>query len=391
MALGREAISLRLIAVGALVVLIFWPDALIGPSFQMSFLAVTIIVALGEAGWFRSLTAARDEIWLRKAIRSLLGLFIVGVAIEAALMPIAIFHFHEAGMLGAFANLIAIPLTTFIVMPLEALALFLDLCGLGAPVWWVVGETLSLLLGLAHMVGEHPWAVWALPFHSSAAFLLVAGGGLWLILWTTRVRFAGIPAIVTGLTMMLLSPMPDLLITGDGRHMAVRDAEGRLMQLRERAGNYVRDMMSAAAGLGRNSVEGGDEGAAEDSSRLARARNVRCNQDVCIIRMARPERDWTIVATRSQVRLPWRAFIDLCASADIVVSDRRLPSACAPRWLKLDRAHLRETGGAAIYLNTHEWIGVRNPADRHPWIRDKSLYEKQSQGAIRRRHFAPEN
>jgi len=50
-ALGREAISLRLVASGALIVLIFRPEALAGPSFQMSFAAVTAIVALHSSSW----------------------------------------------------------------------------------------------------------------------------------------------------------------------------------------------------------------------------------------------------------------------------------------------------------------------------------------------------
>ncbi|MET0250159.1 MAG: ComEC/Rec2 family competence protein, partial [Sphingobium sp.] len=37
LALGRDAVTLRLVATGAIVVLAFWPEALMGPSFQMSF------------------------------------------------------------------------------------------------------------------------------------------------------------------------------------------------------------------------------------------------------------------------------------------------------------------------------------------------------------------
>ncbi len=59
--LGREAISLRLIATGALAVMIFWPEAVIGPSFQMSFAAVTAIVALYEWPRARALFARREE------------------------------------------------------------------------------------------------------------------------------------------------------------------------------------------------------------------------------------------------------------------------------------------------------------------------------------------
>lgn len=45
-ALGRDSISLRLVAVGALVVLLSRPEALAVPSFQFSFAAVTAIIAL---------------------------------------------------------------------------------------------------------------------------------------------------------------------------------------------------------------------------------------------------------------------------------------------------------------------------------------------------------
>ena len=60
------------------------------------------------------------------------------------------FHFHRAGLYGALANVVAIPLTTFVIMPLEALALLFDLVGLGAPFWWLAGQALAFLLWLAH-------------------------------------------------------------------------------------------------------------------------------------------------------------------------------------------------------------------------------------------------
>ena len=71
-------------------------------------------------------------------------LFATGLLIEFALMPIVLFHFHRAGLYGALANVIAIPLVTFLSMPLIALALLLDLVGLGAPVWWLAGLSLGL-------------------------------------------------------------------------------------------------------------------------------------------------------------------------------------------------------------------------------------------------------
>src|SRR3546814_19744986 len=73
MAMGRDAITLRLVAAGALVVLVLWPEALVGPSFQMSFAAVVALVSLGEHPAFRTFVAARDEGMWRRLGRNLAG------------------------------------------------------------------------------------------------------------------------------------------------------------------------------------------------------------------------------------------------------------------------------------------------------------------------------
>ena len=139
-ALGRDSISLRLVAVGALIVLLFRPEALAGPSFQFSFAAVTAIIALHSSSLGRRLLMRRDEGPIARTFRILLGMVLTGLAVEIALIPFALYHFHKAGLFGVAANLVAIPLTTFVIMPLEAGALFLDIAGIGAPLWWAAGH-----------------------------------------------------------------------------------------------------------------------------------------------------------------------------------------------------------------------------------------------------------
>jgi competence protein ComEC len=146
LALGREPLSLRMVAVGAIVVLLLWPEALVGPSFQMSFAAVIAIVALHGARPVRDFLAPREEGWPAWLARRTAMLLLTGIVIEIALMPIVLFHFHRAGTYGAMANVVAIPLVTFVSMPLIALALLLDVVGAGAPVWWLAGKSLEVLL-----------------------------------------------------------------------------------------------------------------------------------------------------------------------------------------------------------------------------------------------------
>jgi competence protein ComEC len=356
LSLGREAITLRLVAVGAFVVLLLWPEALAGPSFQLSFAAVTAIIALHEHPRVKRWFMKRDEARARKLLRELGSLLLTGMVVELALIPIGMFHFHRQGVYGAVANIVAIPLTTFVIMPLEALSLLLDTVGLGGPVWWLTGQALNLLLWIAHVAATAPGAVASLPAMPGGAFGLMVAGGLWLALWRSRVRLAGVVPLAIGAVWALTTPAPDLLVTGDGRHLAIRMQGGGMALLRDRAGDYTRDMLSENSG--------DDDGL----DALDEQPGARCSLDLCLIDVKAGARRWRVAATRSSYVVPWEQMAALCRSSDIVVSDRRLPRGCAPRWMKLDRETLARTGGVAVSFSNGRVVTVSGPAGRHPWV-----------------------
>ncbi len=357
LALGREAVTLRLVAVGALVVLLAWPEAIVSPSFQLSFAAVTAIVALHEHPRVRAGLLPRDEDRVRKLARHLASLLLTGVVVEVALMPIAAYHFHKAGLYGALANIVAIPLTTFIVMPAEAIALLLDTIALGWPAWVVTGIATDALLWIARTVVALPGAVTALPQMPSAAFALMIAGGLWVALWRTRWRRLGIVPLAVGAGWALLTPAPDLIVSGDGRHLAWRDAAGGLAILRDRTGDYMRDTLAQGGGL---------DG---EPALLSDTPGARCNRDLCWMERAVGDRRWRIMATRSGYLIATDRLIPRCAAADVVISDRRLPRRCRARWLTLDRPALARTGGIALTFATARVTTVNMAGDAHPWRR----------------------
>ena len=371
-AAGREAFTMRLLAVGALVILLLWPQSLAGASFQLSFAAIAAIVALHEHPRVKALLSRRDEGFPAKAGRMLIGLVLTGLAVEVALAPIALYHFHKAGFYGALANIVAIPLTTFIIMPLEALALLFDLAGLGGPFWWLADHSLSLLLRLAHLTASAPGAVALLPSMPRGAFALIILGGLWLILWRTRWRTFGLAPIILGAGWALSTPAPDLIVTGDGRHLAVRTDRGGFALLRDRAGDYVRDTLSEASGYE------GELVALEDLPAAA------CSDDLCAVDIVRDDRKWRLLASRSSRFVDFGPLAKACAEADIVVSDRRLPSTCNPRWLKADRPFLARSGGLSIVLGSDpEVTSVRDRVGDHPWVDTGHGKRLQQRGSIR--------
>jgi competence protein ComEC len=379
-ALGRDALSLRLVAVGALVVLVVKPESLAGASFQLSFAAVTAIITLHNFEPMRRWLGPREDGIGGKLLRGVASLIATGLVVELALIPLALYHFHKAGLYGVGANLVAIPWTTFVIMPLEAGALLLDTVGLGVPLWAATGWAIDQLLGLAHWVSGLEGAVASLPTMSPWSFAAMILGGMWICLWTTRPRWLGLIPLAVGATSALLTPAPDLLITGDGRHLAITSPGGAPVILRDGTGDFMRSLMSEASGY---------DG---EPALLAEQDNANCVRDSCVTTIDRGTRRWLLLATRSRDRIAWRELVAACRDVDIVVSERWLPKACEPRWLKLDRRSLGESGGVAIFLGKVPRVeSVTSRIVNHPWRAMPPVFKpRTSQPRLNRdRQFRP--
>lgn len=343
----------------------------------MSFAAVAAIIALHGTAPLRRFMAAREEPWWARGLRNLAAVVLTGLVIELALMPIGLFHFHQSGVYGALANVVAIPLTTFLSMPLIALALLFDLAGAGAPFWWLAGKSLEALLALAHWTAGMPGAVSRLPAMGQGAFALFVAGGVWLALWTGRVRLAGlVPAGMGALWLTALQP-PDILISGDGRNVGITgELPEELLMLRDSRSDFARDNLTELAGM------------AGKVRLLSQWPGARCNADFCAIRLQRDGRNWTLLMTRGRDMVPERELAAACDRVDIVISDRYLPRSCAPRWFKADRRMLDQSGGLTVDLSGRTVRSVAEGQGQHGWWQPKPAFVSGAKPDQQRPHPA---
>nr|WP_240956898.1 ComEC/Rec2 family competence protein [Pseudopontixanthobacter vadosimaris] len=356
--LGRQALSMRMVAVAAIAILLLWPESVVGPSFQMSFAAVIAIVALHNSKPVREFTRQGRKRLSTRIGRNLLLLFVTGLVIELALMPIVLHHFHRAGVYGAMANLIAIPLVTIIAMPAIALALFLDLAGLGAPAWWLVETSLNALLAIARLTASQAGSVTFVPVTGSGTAILFIAGLLWLALWQGRMRLWGlVPAALAGF-WLLSAASPDLLVSGDGRQVAIVDTGTRIYSLRGSAGSYAGENLQQIAGTSADLLPLQDRDA------------TICNADFCSTVIAHGKDSYGLLVARNANPVAADILRQSCATADIVISERVLGPSCNPRWLKLDRYMLDATGGLAIYLQDKKIVSVAQGQGDHGWWRE---------------------
>jgi len=356
--LDRVAITMRLVAVTAIVLLLLTPESLLSVSFQMSFAAVVALVAVYER--------ARTGGWLAAGHGSLprrLGIYVLAVAVTslvagAATGFFAAFHFNNFATWGLLTNMAAVPIMGLWIMP-WVLAIFVAL-----PFGWealplkmvVWGNELTLVI--ARWVATLPGADLRIPALPDVTMGLVVGGGLWMLLWTRAWRWWGIVPMLAGVAFAFAARPPDILIDERGKAAAVRGASGDLVMLGGSPKSFARETW-----LRRDAQK--ETEAADAGGRPS------CDILGCIYRPARRP-DLRIALVRLPDALP-----EDCARADIVISAAPAFGRCSGPLLVIDRFDLWRGGAHAVWLGKDS-VTMRSVVQgqgERPW----SLYARRTE------------
>ena len=248
--IDRNPISMRLVGVAAFAILLLSPSIVLGPSFQLSFAAVIALIAAFE--WIEARRVLLDSRPGRARSRPLVYLGAVTYSTLIATIstaPFALFHFQQVALYGVVANLVAIPLMAFWVMPCLAIGCIAALAGFGEIGFVPAGWGIAVLRTLAHEIADWPGAVFRAPLADSWTMGLIAAGGLWLCLWRSHVRWAGLGPVLAGMiAMMLFSRPPDAFVSGYGDPFAFVD-EGRLAVPSLRRDQFTTENWARLSGL----------------------------------------------------------------------------------------------------------------------------------------------
>jgi competence protein ComEC len=223
--MGRRALSMRGLGFAATVLMLTEPEAVAGVSFQMSFAAVMVLVAGYEA--LRSLQLGAFAMqpgllgWLR---RDLLLVAVTSLLAAAATAPFVAYHFGQVQIYSVLANMLAVPLATFWVLPLGLAALLLMPLGLGFLALIPMGWGCALMIAIARMAAALPAATLSVPPEPLYGLCIASLGLIWLCLWRGRLRALGlVPLVVAVFILPLFARVPDVLVSPDLRMIAVRE------------------------------------------------------------------------------------------------------------------------------------------------------------------------
>jgi len=347
--IDRPALTFRTIAIAAFVVLLFTPQAIVHPSFQMSFAAALALIAAYQFGlpWRADADtphAVRIALW---GGREIFALVMASLVAGLATTPYSAYHFHRLAPYGVLANLLAMPVISAWVMPMGILGVLTMPLGLDAVFWRLMGDGIDWMIIVVLWVAHLPGAVGHIHAFGTGPLLLATAGLLLLCLLRSPLRWSGaVLAVAAGMWVLAL-PRPDVIVASDGQAAAIRDSDGKLAVLHNSRDNFAIKEWLMADGDGRDPKDAGLAG------------EVRCDAVGCIGRLA----DGRLVSFALSVE----AFAEDCARAAIVISPREAPGACTATLV--DREVWRFSGALTLRRSGDRFVvnAARPPGYERPW------------------------
>jgi competence protein ComEC len=370
---GRPSISLRNVALSAIVILVLSPSAVMGPGFQMSYAATLALVA-GYNLWQRR--QARDlpfaGIPLMKPVLPI-WVFISGVFMTSLIggFSTALFsieHFHRIATWGLPANLLAMPIISFIVMPAGLAALILMPLGLDWLPLQIMGLGLDLVIAIAKWIASFDGDV-VIGRIPGWLFVGLTVGFAMLAIMRSTLRYAGV--CLAGLLILLHivlpeQPRPDLVIYEDGTLAGLINDKG-IATTRARPTAFIFEQWQRALPVDRHLMpvmKEAPKSLAKDKRRRLNSKQLASAQKLMKADLAAAGatrftcRDglWCIARARNGVTILQTEIGGLagaaCDMADIVITAARLKWAECRSGAKIfTGASLRRTGSVEIWFD----------------------------------------
>ncbi len=366
--LDRSPFSLRLVALSALAILTFFPESLLSAGFQMSFAAVTSLIAFYDAlrpYWSRLRSQAG---WFKRGMLYVMGICTTTIVASIATAPFSIYHFQHFAPFGLAGNILAVPVMGFLVMPCAVA--FLILCWvpvLNILPLKVMGWGISLIIVVADMVTTLPHANMLVPTYPFSAFLLIVSGGLFWCILKGSYRALSLLPLLLSLPVFLLSNQEDIKISSDGKLILLAAQNDTYLISSRVSARFTRENWSRMKGLERDDLT--------VFPKEGEASGLQCNEELC-----RFEKDGYKV---SILETAYPAYEE-CQWADLIIARKPLPYSTKRHCnasVVLDKFDFWKEGAHDIFLLS-DTITVRTTASSRgirPWTNHKKRKARSRQ------------
>ena len=216
---GRRALTMRNVAIAALVVLLSDPASVLRPSFQLSFAAVVALIGAWELARAKE---SRPQTPLGRLLGYFGGIAATSLVAGAATLLFSVYHFQQTSPLGVVGNLFSLPLVGFVMMPSAMLAALMMPFGFEGPLLLAMGWSIERMLDLAALVSAMSSGSDASPLLTPFALVMGLAALGWFAFLPTWHRLIGPALLAPAVTLFAIDRPPDVLIADTTQAVALR-------------------------------------------------------------------------------------------------------------------------------------------------------------------------
>lgn len=335
----RQALTMRNVAIAALIIIVIDPASVFRASFQLSFAAVVALIGIYELPRTPPTGGGSVERVLRFVGATAWTSFVAG----AATLLFSAYHFQQTAPLGVLGNVLALPFVS-LIMWFGVLAILAMPFGLDGPFLRLMGWNIDRMVDVANLVASWSAAITGNPILFGWTLIAGLAALAWFAFLENRWRLVA-PALLLPVVLICgFAPRPDVLIADTTQAVAVRDGEGMGL-ISGRTGSFAVEVWSRHY---QTEIAPNHSGA-------------RCDSIGCIVTTG----VFSIAIVRNAA-----AFAEDCYGQDLVISRLRPPKGCGAEGQIIGPRDLAE--GGVQWLRWDEAAGrfeIRPAIDtlNRPW------------------------
>ena len=210
--LDREALSMRSIAVAATIIMLITPEAIMFPSFQLSFSAVIAIVAFYEKFW---------DFSPFPRLKMLFNIIATTVVATLTTTVFSIFVFNQMTLNSIPANIFVIPLMSFFIMPMVIVSLFGMLVNITFPLK-ILSLGISVLIETVKFFSTFSGSLLVMYSPTPLVLTILIFSILILTLIHHKIRWVGLFGVGIGVLMYYFQEIPRIIISPNAKAYGAR-------------------------------------------------------------------------------------------------------------------------------------------------------------------------
>lgn len=335
--LSEKINAKRTVMSAAFLMILANPYSVFNIGFQLSFAAIIVLGAFYDE-FSKRVKLDENQNFLQKSFWYFLVIILTSIAIQIATIPLLMHSFRNVSVLGFLANISAIPLASFFIMPLGFLALFLMPFGLEKYILLLMKYGLNLIEKISFFVANFDYSHFISPQLPNIGLIIAIVGLLIICLSRSELRILGILLFASSFLTLSFAKKPDISFNRNQRFFTIYDKQDGLIFSKNLKPSRMRQKwMDEFDEKEFKSLE-------NFSNQEQKDRRISCNKEQCLI-----TRDKKIL-----VLLARNKISEICKNNfDVIVNltaKYELPACIENNKIKIDNMNFYQKGGQFFYF-----------------------------------------